>query len=148
MAKGLNDRRTAAKLLLDRAKPCRVTPQVRSDARDELVELDWLLEVVVGPRAETCDERVFVPFAGQDDDRQGCRLRSLAERADDVCTGDARQAHVEYDKADGFVLDDAERGLAARRLEDVEACASEADRQERACAGVVVDDEDPSFRVG
>src|ERR1035437_4149527 len=104
MAKGLDDRRTTAEFLLDRVKPGRVTPQVRSDTGDEFVELDWLREVVVGPRAERCDEGVFATFTGQEEDGQGRRLRSLPERANDVCTGDARQGHVEDDKADGLGL--------------------------------------------
>lgn len=145
MAKGLDDCRTTAKLLLDRGKPRRVTPQVRPDARDELAELDRLHQVVVGSSAETGDEGVFVTFAGQDDDWQGRRLQLLAKRAHDIRTGDARQARVEHDKADGSVLDDAERGLTGRGLEDIEACASKADRHERARWGVVVDDEDRSF---
>ena len=130
MAQGLDDCRTTAKLLLDRGKPRRVTPQVRPDARDELAELDRLHQVVVGSSAETGDEGVFVTFAGQDDDWQGRRLQLLAKRAHDIRTGDARQARVEHDKADGSVL---------------EACASKADRHERARWGVVVDDEDRSF---
>jgi hypothetical protein len=148
MAKGLDDPRTTAELVFDRTGPCRVTPQVRSDARNELVELDRLRDVVVGPGAETRDEGVLEAFTGQQDDGQGCRMRSLAERANHVCAGYARQAHVEDDKADGFALDDAERGLAAGRLDDVEACAPEADRKQRARRGVVIDDEDRSFRGG
>jgi hypothetical protein len=125
-----------------------LAPQARSDPCHELVESDRLREVVVGADTKTRGQRILEALAGQHQDRHGCRLRLLPERAHDVEARHPGHTHVEDHEADCLTRDELERGFAARRLADVEALASKVHRDELARCGVVIDDEDGCFVLG
>ena len=110
-----------------------------SQREDDLVRLERLADVVVGPRLHRLDGEVHVAVRAHDDDRRRMLLR--LERRQHVETSHARHAHVRQDDVGVERVDERQRRLAAVGNLDLEAMLLEEGAQDEANVLLVIDDQ-------
>ncbi len=88
--------------------PARATER-RPDARDELLHLERLLDVVVGTGFESDDDIDGVGAGREHDDRH---RRGSADRPAHLEAVETRQHHVEQDEIEGLGREPIQAGLA------------------------------------
>src|SRR5262249_30516895 len=111
----------------------------------DLVDLEWLGQVVVGAALERRDRRLRRREGGHDHDlRRGAALLDLVEEREAV--NGAGHLEVRDDEVHGLGGERAQRDLRVLGGRDLVPGAREADRQELAQRALVVDDQDRSHR--
>src|SRR4029077_11159087 len=112
----------------------------RAHPGEELAEVEWLDEIVVGARVEALDPVGWRVTRGEHDDRG--RFAVLARPGDDVDAG--RAGHPPIDDRDVVVvpLELVDRVIAALDGVDVVALVFETEDEDVAQAGVVFGDQD------
>jgi hypothetical protein len=114
-------------------------PQDAAHARQQLPRTEGFRQIVIGPELEPHDPVGLVPHSRQHDDGNG---GLTAQGTRDGHAVLARQAQVQHNQIDRRLREDGRHLGTARGRADTQAVLGEILGEERADAGVVVDDED------